>query len=147
MSRTGSTISFCSDSESSSDEDVAPPPVSPILAPTPTIAEKLKKANADLLNYESPPNSRNSRIGFHEEPRIIEYKSDPDSPIVERHRTPQPPSPLSQETSPPVNEAGDEAAGDEAYSDDSDHETEKETEEDKSSENSKPEESTDIKAP
>ena len=66
-------------------KDVAPPPVSPILAPTPTIAEKLKKANADLLNYESPPNSRNSRIGFHEEPRIIEYKSDPESPIV-RHR-------------------------------------------------------------
>jgi len=116
MSRTGSTISFCSDSESSSDEDVAPPPVSPILAPTPTIAEKLKKANADLLNYESPPNSRNSRIGFHEEPRIIEYKSDPESPIV-RHRTPQPPSPLAQESSPTINEDN--------YSEDSDHEDEK----------------------
>jgi len=134
MSRTGSTISFCSDSESSSDEDVAPPPVSPILAPTPTIAEKLKKANADLLNYESPPNSRNSRIGFHEEPRIIEYKSDPDSPVVPRHRTPQPPSPLAQEPSPTINEDN--------YSDDSDHEEDSDSKNDKSSNE---EESTEAK--
>jgi len=131
MSRTGSTISFCSDSESSSDEDVAPPPVSPILAPTPTIAEKLKKANADLLNYESPPNSRNSRIGFREEPRIIEYKSDPESPIV-RHRTPQPPSPLAQESSPTVNEDND-------YSEDSDHD------EEKNDKSSNEEDSSDVK--
>ena len=46
-----SAISFDSDSDGSSDDDaaLAPSPVSPILTPTPSLAEKLKKANADLL--------------------------------------------------------------------------------------------------
>ena len=44
-----SAISFDSDSDGSDDDAIAPSPVSPILTPTPSLAEKLKKANADLL--------------------------------------------------------------------------------------------------
>ena len=45
-----SAISFDSDSDGSDDDAaLAPSPVSPILTPTPSLAEKLKKANADLL--------------------------------------------------------------------------------------------------
>merc|ERR1712156_551130 len=80
-----SAISFDSDSDGSDDDTaLAPSPVSPILTPTPSLAEKLKKANADLLQVESPPPSRNSRIGFYEEPRVIEFNDAPDSPVVRR---------------------------------------------------------------
>ena len=100
-----SAISFDSDSDGSSDDDaaMAPSPISPILTPTPSLAEKLKKANADLLQVESPPPSRNSRIGFYEEPRVHEFNNDaPDSPVTRR----LPVSPLAREapiaTPPPI---------------------------------------------
>merc|ERR1711990_624588 len=91
-------ISFDSDSDNSDGETTeAIPVVSPILAPTPTIAEKVKKANMDLLSYQSPPESRNSRIGFHEEPRIIEFQEAEASPLPSARKVPI--SPLAAVTS------------------------------------------------
>merc|ERR1711990_395271 len=94
-------ISFDSDSDNSDGETTgAIPVVSPILAPTPTIAEKVKKANQDLLTYQSPPESRNSRIGFHEEPKIIEFQEAEgiESPIPPLATKSLPVSPLAAVT-------------------------------------------------
>ena len=49
--------------------------------------------STQLRLVESPPPSRNSRIGFYEEPRVIEFNDAPDSPVVRR----LPVSPLARE--------------------------------------------------
>ena len=51
----------------------------------------------DLLSYQSPPESRNSRIGFHEEPRIIEFQEAEASPLPSARKVPV--SPLAAVTS------------------------------------------------
>ena len=61
-----------------------------------------------VILVESPPPSRNSRIGFYEEPRVHEFSDAPDSPVS--RRLPVSPlareapirSPLATPTPPPV---------------------------------------------
>lgn len=69
-------IAFDSDSESDSSDDETSQVGTNLLTPTPTIAERLKKANEDLLTHPSPPNSRASRIGFRDENEVLEFTED-----------------------------------------------------------------------
>ena len=66
-----------------------------ILAPTPTIMERVKSANDELISLPSPPPSRASRIGFRDENDVIEFKDDSGS--EKQSRTPLPVSPLVRE--------------------------------------------------
>jgi len=96
MSRVDSkspSIAFNSDSESDSDDDE--PVQAQILAPTPTIMERVKSANDELISLPSPPPSRASRIGFRDENDVIEFKDDSGSD--KQSKTPLPVSPLVRE--------------------------------------------------
>jgi len=87
------SIAFNSDSESDSDDDE--PVQAQILAPTPTIMERVKSANDELISLPSPPPSRASRIGFRDENDVIEFKDDSGSD--KQSKTPLPVSPLVRE--------------------------------------------------
>jgi len=87
------SIAFNSDSESESDDEE--PVQAQILAPTPTIMERVKSANDELISLPSPPPSRASRIGFRDENDVIEFKDDSGS--EKQSRTPLPVSPLVRE--------------------------------------------------
>lgn len=87
MSRADSkspNIAFDSDSASESDDEQdSVMAASPLLAPTPTLSERLKRANQELLSHPSPPNSRASRIGFRDEDDVKEYNDDDQPKQVE----------------------------------------------------------------
>ena len=76
--------------------------------------------SSDRFLVESPPPSRNSRIGFYEEPRVHEFSDAPDSPV--QRRLPVSPlareapirSPLATPTPPPVAPAEPETTSNEA---------------------------------
>ena len=44
-----------------------------VLTPTPSVQDKLSKANADLESLPSPPRSRASRIGFRNDDDVVEF--------------------------------------------------------------------------
>ncbi|CAG5095021.1 Oidioi.mRNA.OKI2018_I69.XSR.g13993.t1.cds [Oikopleura dioica] len=127
------SINFDTDSSDSDSEPDLPPAhtPSPLLAPTPTMAERLKRANEDLNSNPSPPSSRISRIGFREDMEdVLEFDDNPSprSPSPQQNSTPQPPpativkspSPEPQvepqtapqtTSEPPVEEAADLGTG------------------------------------
>ena len=88
------SIAFDSDTSSDSSDDLGI--ISPaLLAPTPTLSERLKKANEDLFSHPSPPNSRASRIGFRDETNVLEYNEESEPKRVEN--IPKSVSPLVRE--------------------------------------------------
>jgi len=94
------SINFDTDSSDSDNEPDLPPAhtPSPLLAPTPTMAERLKRANEDLNSNPSPPNSRISRIGFREDMEDVLEFDDNESPHEQKKTPTRGISPLARET-------------------------------------------------